>query len=136
MDEAAKLRAANGNVAKPALAFFHIPIYEYELATGKVGDTQEGVYDADINSGLFTAFIESGDVKATFVGHDHVNDYCGKYYSINLCYGGGVGYGTYGSAGWERRSRVIQFVSNGASAVTWKRLDNADLTLKDTQTLF
>ena len=81
------IRAANGGRLAPALAFFHIPILEYELVTDKVGDTQEGVFDADLNSGLFTAFVEAGDVKATFVGHDHVNDYCGKYYSLNLCYG-------------------------------------------------
>ena len=65
------IRATNGGRVANALAFFHIPFLEYELVSGKVGDTQEGVYDADLNSGLYTAFVEAGDVKATFVGHDH-----------------------------------------------------------------
>jgi hypothetical protein len=65
------LRATNGGRVANALAFFHIPFLEYELVSGKVGDTQEGVFDADLNSGLYTAFVEAGDVRATFVGHDH-----------------------------------------------------------------
>ena len=70
-ETSAAIRAENGGRTAPALAFFHIPIYEYELVTDKVGDTQEAVADAVINSGLYTAFVEAGDVKATFVGHDH-----------------------------------------------------------------
>ena len=49
---------------------------------------------------------------------------------------GGVGYRTYGRAGWDRRARVIEFRNQGASVVTWKRLDDEVLTIKDTQTLF
>jgi hypothetical protein len=47
-----------------------------------------------------------------------------------------VGFGAYGSAGWARRARVINIVNNGNSVVTWKRLSDAALTVKDTQTLF
>lgn len=30
-----------------------------------------------MNSGLFAAFLEAGDVMGAFVGHDHVNDFEG-----------------------------------------------------------
>ena len=43
------------------------------MATDKVGDEQEKVFDAEVNSGFFSAILESGDVQATFVGHDHVS---------------------------------------------------------------
>ena len=50
--------------------------------------------------------------------------------------GGGVGYGdAYGRTGWARRSRVIHIVNNGTSVVTWKRLANEDLEIRDVQTL-
>ena len=65
-----------------------------------------------------------------------MNDWCGKHYGINLCYGGGVGYGTYGKAGWDRRSRVIDIRNGGQTVVTWKRLDNASLSSKDEQILY
>ena len=84
-DSSEVIRAANGGRVAPALAFFHIPVIEYELARERVGTTHERVYHPDINSGLYTAFVEAGDVVATFVGHDHTNDYCGKYYNLNLC---------------------------------------------------
>lgn len=83
-----------------ALAYFHIPIPEYDAAflspSSTMGEKQETICSASVNSGLFTSLVEAGDVKATFVGHDHVNDYCGDLLGIQLCYGGGIGYHTYG----------------------------------------
>lgn len=49
-----------------------------------------------MNFGLFIFFVEFGDVKVIFVGYDYVNDYCGNYFGIYLCYGGGIGYYIYG----------------------------------------
>ncbi len=46
-------------------------------------------------------------LKATFVGHNHGNDFCGSYEgNILLCFGRHTGYGGYGR--WERGSRIIQ----------------------------
>lgn len=75
LGQAAALRDANGGVPVPALMFYHIPIPEYRLVANKIGDEQEGVYDANVNSGLFSAFLEAKDVKATFVGHHHTAIY-------------------------------------------------------------
>ncbi|KAG0562152.1 hypothetical protein KC19_9G121700 [Ceratodon purpureus] len=121
--------------AAPALAYFHIPVPEFSnLAPSEFrGVKQEGISSASINSGFLTTLLEGGDVKAAFVGHDHVNDFCGDVHGIKLCYAGGFGYHAYGKAGWDRRTRVVAATlgkdKNGdlqgvRSVVTWKRLDN------------
>lgn len=133
----------------PALAYFHIPTPEYNAAFTSpsmlVGEKQEATCSASVNSGLFTSLVESGDVKATFVGHDHVNDYCGNHLGIHLCYGGGIGYHTYGKAGWARRARIVQASLGRGLKVgskvtreitTWKRLDDEDLSISDIQILY
>ena len=65
--------------AAPALAYFHIPLPEYSNLglSNFTGVKQEGISSASINSGFLTTLLENGDVKAAFVGHDHVNDFCG-----------------------------------------------------------
>lgn len=52
---------------------------------------------------------EAGDVKAVFIGHDHVNDFCGDFQDtpIKTCYVGGAGYHAYGKASWPRRARLV-----------------------------
>ncbi|MEK3888102.1 metallophosphoesterase family protein [Bacillus sp. FSL K6-3431] len=113
----------------PALAFFHIPIPEYNevLQVGKVsGIRMEKVCAPKINSGLFTALLESGDVMGTFVGHDHDNDYCGELYGISLCYGRVSGYNTYGEL--QRGARVIRLFEGERRFESWIRLDNGEIT--------
>lgn len=131
-------KEANGGKVVPALMFFHIPIPEYQKVTTYTGDRQEDLSTAtpQVNSGLFAAILEAGDVKATFVGHSHLNDFCGLHQGVHLCLGGGVGYHGYGKAGWDRRSRIIEFRDNGQTIVTWKRLDNADFTKINEQVLY
>ncbi|XP_014499101.1 probable inactive purple acid phosphatase 29 [Vigna radiata var. radiata] len=148
-----KLRKAymNGPVPQkepaPGLAYFHIPLPEYAKfdSSNFTGVKQEGISSASVNSGFFTTLVESGDVKAVFTGHDHVNDFCGKLTGINLCYAGGFGYHAYGKAGWSRRARVVvvslEKTENGhwedvKSVKTWKRLDDQNLTGVDGQVLW
>ena len=76
----------------PALAFFHIPLPEYRTAFDDLNKKRVGVrYEAEcppeINTGMYAAMFESGDVLGTFVGHDHVNDYLVDYLGIALAYG-------------------------------------------------
>lgn len=105
---------------------------------------QEGVGCASVNSGVLSTFVSTGDIKAAFTGHDHVNNFCGKFEGISLCYGGGFGYHAYGKAGWSRRARVIMATLEkgektwqGVTSIkTWKRLDDAAFTKIDEQTLW
>ncbi|ERN08176.1 probable inactive purple acid phosphatase 29 [Amborella trichopoda] len=127
----------------PGLAFFHIPLPEFSSfdASNFTGVKQEGISSPSINSGFFTTMVEAGDVKAAFIGHDHVNDFCGKLTGVHLCYAGGFGYHAYGKAGWPRRVRIVVANTNpmnGAvkSIKTWKRLDDPSLSTIDVQTLW
>ncbi len=103
--------AAENSKSVKALAFFHIPLVEYAKGfdNGNVlsGHKFERVCSAELNSGLFTTMLELGDVKATFCGHDHVNDYTTEYFGIKLCYGRATGYNTYGDDKLDKGARVI-----------------------------
>lgn len=66
------------------------------------GHKFEPVCAAQVNSGLFAALLEMGDVMGTFCGHDHVNDFHGQYHGIRLCYGRSSGHSTYGRDGMLR----------------------------------
>ena len=76
----------------PSVAFFHIPLPEYTKVANSgqgifFGGKREVVCCPEINTGMFAAMLEAGDVMGTFVGHDHTNDYIGLYYNIALAYG-------------------------------------------------
>jgi hypothetical protein len=64
-----------------------------------------------LNSGLFFAFMQQQNVKATFVGHDHNNDFVGSLAGIKLCYGRKTGFLSYCIL--EKGARVIEINENG-----------------------
>jgi 3',5'-cyclic AMP phosphodiesterase CpdA len=113
-----------------ALAFFHIPLPEYQDVwdTGMCyGDKFETVCCPRLNSGLFAAMVEMGDIVGTFVGHDHVNDYWGLHHGIRLCYGRATGYNTYGRQGFPRGARIIQLKRGVQGFRSWLRLDDGSV---------
>ncbi|KAF0924411.1 hypothetical protein E2562_010078 [Oryza meyeriana var. granulata] len=133
--------------AAPGLVYFHIPLPEFSSFTASnfTGVKQEGISSPSINSGFFASMVEAGDVKAAFIGHDHVNDFCGNLNGIQLCYAGGFGYHAYGKAGWSRRARVVSVQLEKTDSgewrgvkfiKTWKRLDDPHLTTIDSQILW
>ncbi|BAS99324.1 probable inactive purple acid phosphatase 28 [Oryza sativa Japonica Group] len=134
------------NLHAPAFAFFHIPIPEVRglWYTGFKGQYQEGVACSTVNSGVLGTLTSMGDVKAVFLGHDHLNDFCGDLNGIWFCYGGGFGYHAYGRPHWPRRARVIHTeLKKGQKSLvevesihTWKLLDDEKLTKIDEQVLW
>jgi hypothetical protein len=87
-----EIRKRNNNDTIPALAFFHIPLPEFKEAASDewvklVGTRMEGVCSPTVNSGMFVAMKEMGDVNGVFVGHDHNNDYALWFNDIVLAYG-------------------------------------------------
>jgi hypothetical protein len=126
LEMARSLREEAGRLL-PALAFFHIPLPEYDEVWDLhacYGHKYEAVCCPRINTGFFAALHEAGDVLGTFVGHDHVNDYDGNLHGIRLCYGRGSGFGTYGREGFPRGGRVIQLREGVREFTSWLRLDD------------
>ncbi|KAG1692339.1 hypothetical protein DVH05_025509 [Phytophthora capsici] len=132
----------SNNDTAPAVMYFHIPIPEYALVSSSTegGVKNESVASAHVNCGLFSALVEMGDVKATFVGHDHVNEYCYLRQGIQLCYGGGIGFGrAYGSDVFERRARVVEWSYESGQAHkirSWKRHFDDPTHVKSLEVLY
>jgi hypothetical protein len=99
----------------PSLMFFHIPVWEFHHMWhgqqftsddaghaaaverhGIEGVKNEGIYTGLVNSGMYAAALERGDVLGMYCGHDHINTFIGDYFGIELGYGPGTGFGTYG----------------------------------------
>ena len=104
----------------PSLAFFHIPVPEFwrvHHAEETLGIGNEDVCAPELNSGLFTALIERGDVDGVFVGHDHVNDYIASYKGVALAYGRKTGEDSYGDL--ARGGRIIEWTEGTAGFKTY-----------------
>ncbi|ULO04721.1 metallophosphoesterase family protein [Paenibacillus sp. 19GGS1-52] len=132
-EQSAVLNPGTGQDKLPALAFFHIPLPEYaEMWATQIcyGQKLEQVCAPVLNSGLFTALLEMGDVVGTFCGHDHINDFTGSLHGIRLSYGRATGYNTYGREGFMRGARVIRLTQGDKEFDTWIRLEDGSLLLE------
>ncbi len=124
---AMEYEALGDQLRLPALAFFHIPIPEFNRLWdqhGCRGFKYEPVCGPSLNSGFFTAMLEAGDVMGAFVGHDHVNDFEGELHGIRLAYGRASGHSPYGRDAFQRGARVIRLREGARSFETWLRLDD------------
>ena len=116
---------ANGGCPLPSYAFFHIPLPEYAEAYAASEKSVRGIRREDecapkINTGMFAAMKECGDVVATFVGHDHDNDYIVPFHGIALVYGHYSGDNTVYNHLW-RGVRVIELREGERNFRTWIR---------------
>lgn len=84
--------AAHGGAHVPSLAFFHIPLVEYNVAWAgqakRIGVKGENGGEAKINTGMFAAMFETGNMMGVFAGHDHDSNYIIEHFGIALGYGG------------------------------------------------
>eukprot|EP00613_Pedinella_sp_CCMP2098_P006162 CAMPEP_0171612100 /NCGR_PEP_ID=MMETSP0990-20121206/11010_1 /TAXON_ID=483369 /ORGANISM="non described non described, Strain CCMP2098" /LENGTH=397 /DNA_ID=CAMNT_0012175769 /DNA_START=145 /DNA_END=1338 /DNA_ORIENTATION=+ len=126
---------AAADIKTPALMFTHVPLMEYWQAavSGICGSVNEHISSETVNTGLLDAMVADGSVKATFVGHDHTNDYCGSVKGVQLCYEGSPGYQGYGHCldfgprkgkCFGRRARVTEIRNFGETVRSWKRVDS------------
>lgn len=90
------LTEINKNKVVPSLAFFHIPLHEFNDAktsyengesTGGYAIFNEGVFPGTINSGFFDKAKELDSTKAIICGHEHANTCNIEYLGIRLVYG-------------------------------------------------
>lgn len=122
-----------------SLMFFHIPLPEWHLMSSDAlrynvsGHKYEDECPGVVNSGLFAAAKERGDVRGMFVGHDHVNDYVGVYSGITLGYDANVGFQTYGLGGDEnnymRGVRVFELSTEDLSIFETRMVYASDLVI-------
>ena len=88
----------NGGEPVKSLAFFHIPLPEFDTAWKEAkeggkdaqyisGEQREPVCCPQINSGMFEKMLELESTEGVFVAHDHINDAIVKYKGIILSYG-------------------------------------------------
>lgn len=147
-DTAAKLKAENGGEVVPSLLFQHIimtEVYErlYPALPFNVGHeyTMNGVTYFPVpffnrhagiilepcspsynSAGEWDAIVETGDVLATFHGHDHVNDFVATHDGIDIVNVPTVGYQSYSDA-----------ISRGAGLIT---LDESDLSTYEYEMIY
>ncbi len=77
----------NNNSPLNALAFFHIPLPEYKIVQqmeSTIGVRVESVSSPAINSGMYSAMLEMGDIMGVFVEHDHNNNFIGCLNKIDF----------------------------------------------------
>ena len=77
----------------------------------------EKVFYEEDDGTLYNTFVEIGNIKATFCGHDHYNNYWGKYRGdIILAYGYISGEST--NEAWPTGGKLIALpISNGESGI-------------------
>ncbi len=146
-DTAANLKVLNGGKAVPAIHFQHIIVPEAYEALGmpeipfgiedfnydntnylpvpNFGTYQGFLFEppcpSHINGGQMDAWIETGDVMATFYGHDHVNDFTTSYEGIDITTVPTVGCNSYSND-----------INRGVGLIT---LDENDLTTYEYEAL-
>lgn len=123
--QSAAFKTRNGGQPLPALAFFHIPLPEYNQAAEDEnailrGTRMEKACAPVLNTGMFAAMREAGDVMGMFVGHDHDNDYSVMWQGLLLAYGRFTGGNTeYNHL--PNGARVIVLKEGARSFETWIR---------------
>jgi len=125
--QSASYTGSNGGVPVPSAAFFHIPLPEYNDAAADenavmTGTRKEKACAPELNTGMFAAIKEMGDIMATFVGHDHDNDYAVCRHGIMLTYGRYTGGNTVYNNLKPNGARVIEITEGEKGLRTWIRL--------------
>ena len=118
--------AANG--AKiPAVMYMHVPLPEHFHAarnpeqTHLRGAKREAVCCSELNSGLFAACLQRGDVRGIFCGHEHYCDFSAEYCGITLAYDGALGFDMSGHDDL-RGGRIIDLSEDGTMKTHQVRL--------------
>ena len=94
-NESIKAEQENGRKI-PAIMWMHNPLPELRLVEENPeeckfeGRKGERCCCSIMNTGLFMACLQRGDVKGIFFGHDHLNDYSGEVFGIKMGYDGAL----------------------------------------------
>lgn len=117
-DESQRYTAANDGKPLPSVLFIHKALPELKTVWGTQwcdGLNREKVCVPDLNSGLFCAVANNGDVKAIFSANEHSNDFGGMYFDIGLFYCRSTGT----AVNHEPGGRVILLHEGSVKIDTW-----------------
>lgn len=131
----------NGGKPVPSIMFMHIPLPEYEYAwdyntsrenkwekgTTVIGKREEKVSCPRVNSGMFDAIKEMGDIRGVFCGHDHDNDFALIWKGVLLAYGRYSGGKTVYNHLGKNGVRIITLHEDSPSIDTYIRLRGGDI---------
>ena len=120
----------HGGEPVPSFAFFHIPVPEFRQAlhdSGKrarflCGNIGEEPASPVLNSGLYVAMREQGDVQGIATGHDHNNDFVLLWHGFFFIYGRYSGCDTVYNDLKPNGARVFEFTEGDPGIHTWIRL--------------
>ena len=155
-DTAAELAALNGGEVVPAMSFQHIIVPEVYDALGMIrlpiginewyyNDTYylpvpdfsshtgyifEPPCPSHMNGGQMDAWLETGDVVATFYGHDHINDFTTNYKGIDITTVPTVGCNSY-SNNINRGVGLITLDESALSTYEYEALRMYDFALAE-----
>jgi hypothetical protein len=128
----------------PGMMWMHIPVHEvmdmwnFHEVRGRLEDV--GVCCPSLNTGLYSAAKEAGNIVSMAFGHDHSNDFLGDYHGITLAYGRKSGVGCYGPPpNMQRGARVWLVREPPAEAplnltfTTWIREENGAIETQSAQ---
>ncbi len=104
----------------PSFCFYHVPNYEYHLLWERGaahGIKRENVCFEKDRGRVHEFLAHLGNVKAVFVGHDHVNDYWGDLDGVRYVYGRKTGIGAYGGMR-EDPGDGVKGIKIGATLIT------------------
>lgn len=156
--ESAKLKAANGGEVVPSLAFEHIipqeatqaVMFSLPFQLGKItrnfsdgtsatylpnyfafdGILSEAPCPSADNEGQWDSFVETGDVKACFFGHDHVNNFSVNVDGVDAVSVPGTTFKSYSSI-TDQGSMVITLDERDLSTYSTEILYTSDLAVKE-----
>lgn len=95
----------------PALAFFHIPVFEQKSLyrpQQTPGVCHEEVCNEKETGRAVPVLAEQHGIRATFCGHDHVNDYAVRSRNVDLVYGRATGHAGYGGDKVRKGAKLIE----------------------------
>lgn len=153
-----KLQAANGGEVVPSLAFEHIipqeptqkVMFSLPFQLGSItknftdgtsatylpnyfafnGILSEAPCPSPDNDGQWDAFVERGDVKACFFGHDHVNNFSVNVDGVDAVSVPGTTFKSYSSI-TDQGSMVITLDESDLSTYSTEIIYTSDLAVKD-----
>ena len=88
---------------------------------------REAPAPSDTNNGEFDAFLEKGEVKGVFFGHDHMNSFVVSCKGIDIGYTQGTGFNVYGP-GRDRGVRVFELSEDDLNSYKTYTLTYGELT--------